>query len=309
MGENGRIPESFDEARDRLRLRLHSVDELGILQADLDRRRALTAFPAVSPDTGLDLVLGVALDMGEGVVDVTDEVLSVRWGVDHVTAVRAARENVAGRQFSGISRVTEALFLLRDEEFIAAAVLDPGMLDSFSVNGELLLLPLAKDVALLTGTSDISGMLSAAELANRALAAGADPLSASPLVRDDVAWVPYTWPDAIAGHGIVGELERRYRTIMYERQAAVIETEGHHLAEAQFVRRPDGLPWTVATWSMGQDTLLPVVDELLAVAGNGTVTPLDFASFLRSFSHRIVIEFQHPKLFLVPADLGETSLT
>lgn len=298
------VPDSFDVARDALRLRLHGEVPLAVLQLELESAGAESAYPKVDP-FGI-VRYGVAVETAGAVVDVSEAMLA-QWGVTSPPVFQAAIANLRGRDVSDIRRIGEGTYVFGDEAFSAGVVADPKMIDQFPVNGLPVLLAVAREGVFLTGSDDLDGMHVAADLGEKMLAAGAHPVSVTPLTVSDIFWSDqdWSWPAEVARSREVQLLQRRFRTILQARQKRAIDIgwDGVPVAEAQLVARPDGAPWTVATWVAGTQMWLPVVDEYLLTRDDGTVTPIPFETFMYNWSQRIHVTGT-PPLYQVPADLN-----
>ena len=132
-------------------------------------------------------------------------------------------------------------------------------------------------------------------------------MSVTPLTISDIFWSDqdWSWPTEVAASPEVGLLQRRFRTILQARQKRAIDIgwDGVPVAEAQLVTRPDGSPWTIATWMSGTHTWLPVVDEYLLVRDDGSVEPIPMEKFLHNWAHRLEVT-GNPRLYRVFDDLA-----
>ena len=298
------VPASFASAKSALKLRLHGEIPLAILQIELETTGAESAYPVVD-DFGI-VRCGVAVETPDAFIDVNNDMIA-NWGVSSRELFQAAKENHRGRDVTDIRRIGEKTYVFGDESFSAAVALYPSMVRQFPVDGDPVLIPVARQGVFLTGSHDLEGLRTAAALGDKLLVSGATPVSVTPLTISDIFWSDqdWSWPTEVAASPEVGLLQRRFRTILQARQKRAIDIgwDGIPVAEAQLVTRPDGSPWTIATWMSGTHTWLPVVDDYLLVRDVGSVEPIPMEKFLHSWAHRLEVT-GNPRLYRVFDDLA-----
>ena len=278
---------SFEAVREKLVTRLHGEEPLSVLRLELVEQGLESALPVAGP-MAEDVLFGAAIETEDSFTEVTQDMLD-SWGVDLKTVLTAAREN-APRQLDGIRGNGDGTYLFTDDKLTTAVVSDARILDRLAVRGDPLLLPLARTKTYLTGSEDVKGLRTVARAANKVLDEGSAALISCELFApQDIFLDPVRWPDSVAQDADVAMVPRKFRTQLYARQARALAPNGIPIAEAQLVRRPDGSPWTVATWIAGALMHLPKVDEYLIVREDGTVEPMLFATFWYNWGDQILI--------------------
>lgn len=269
------IPATLEDARPRLQLRLYGRVFHAVRAAELEAQGAAEAVPGTLSIAG-DVLISAAVDVGEGVVPVTLQQAS-DWGVELRAVVDAALENGLGRETTGVDARRPGTYVVTDEQLGASLAVRPSMLSAFAVKGDPVLLAPGRGVVIVTGSDDLEGLQAAATVADELAGSPEGLATAVPLVLRSSWWEVFDWPAEPALRGVVARLSRRFAAAAYGYQATLLGESGAYPASAQLFQAPDGHVVLVASWTQGQETLLPVVDDVIVVSEDGGARRTPFA--------------------------------
>lgn len=274
-------PQSLDEARSRLLLRVYGAEHSGVdrLEATVAGvEDSLSALKQVTPE----LSVGAVVDVTEGYLKVSPAMLQ-SWNctLDDLIQVGAGRAD--GHEFSA-SRLDDGTILIQDELYAGAVWVMPQLASGLPVDGAPLAWALGRGLTLVTGSDQPNGMMIAAATIQELLQTGERVESVTPHRLTDLGWEPVGW-SSTPDH--TDELvQRLHKSQVYARQSeplrALLAARGTDVSVSEYavVRKPDGHPWSVANWT--QDTLvaIPVVDEVVLVRLDGASVGIGWTDLL-----------------------------
>lgn len=301
MTERVDLPGTFEQARDSLVLRVWGETAWYVREKELWAQGLLPAAAYVGWLPGR-VGLGAAVQVNEGLIDLAFRDLQ-RWGVEMPAVLRAAHERSFGRDFTQLTQLREGTYLLGDEQIIGSALFDPNFLLRFQVRGALVLVPISRTATVLTGSEDMDGLLAAIDVADRAIGPDAPLISLDPLESQHDAWEPAAWPEKVLQHPLYRSARHRFDAALYNRQSRALAHTPGEFPEVQVMQRADGQVVSISAWTRGTRAFLPVVDDILVVGHDGTVTPVPFPTFAHRAGDRFVDSQLIPRRFEVPADL------
>jgi len=269
------FPPSLEAARPQLQLRLYGKVFHAVRAAELRAKGAAEALPGTLAIAG-DVLISAAVDVGEGLVPVTEQ-QAADWGADLRDVVDAALQNGLGRETAGVEVRRPGTYVVTDEQLGASLAARPSMLSGFQVTGAPVLLAPGRGVVIVTGSDDLEGLQAAVGVADEIAGTSEGLVTAVPLVLRSDWWEVFDWPAEPALLALVGRLSRRFAAAAYGYQASLLGEGSAYPASAQLFQAPDGRVVLVASWTQGQETLLPVVDDVVVVAADGTARRLPFA--------------------------------
>lgn len=269
------IPTSLEAARSQLQLRLYGRVFHAVRAAELEAKGAAEALPGTFSIAG-DVLISAAVDVGEGLVPVTLQ-QAADWGVDLRGVVDAALQNGLGRESAGVEARLPGTYVVTDEQLGASLIVHPSMLSGFAVKGAPVLLAPGRGVVIVTGSDDLEGLQTAAQVADEIAGTPEGLVTAVPLVLREDWWEVFDWPADPALLAVVGRLSRRLAAAGYGYQASLFGDASAYPASAQLFQAPDGRVVLVASWTQGQETLLPVVDDVVVVSDDGNARRVPFA--------------------------------
>ena len=269
------IPTTLEAARSQLRLRLYGSVFQALRTVELRSEGAAEGLPGLLTIGG-DVLAGAVVDVGEGVVPVSEQ-LAADWRTDVATVVTAALENGLGRDTTGVAVVGGSTYLISDEQLGASLAVRPSMLAGFPVDGAPVLLAPGRGVVVVTGSDDLEGLRSAAKVANEIAETPEGLVTSVPLVLRSEGWEVLEWPADPELAPLVGLMSRRFAAAAYGYQANLLSGGSADPSAAQLFKAPDGAAVLVASWTRGQETLLPVVDDVVVVSEDGGARRVPFA--------------------------------
>jgi hypothetical protein len=274
------IPTSLETARPQLRLRLYGRVFHAVRAAELEAKGAAEALPGTLAIAG-DVLVSAAVDIGEGVVPVTQQ-QAADWGVGLRDVVDAALQNGFGRDSAGVQARRPGTYVVTDEQLGASLTVRPSMLGGFPVKGAPVLLAPGRGAVIVTGSDDPEGLQAAVQIADEIAGSPEGLVTAVPLVLRSDWWEVFDWPAEPALLALTARLSRRFAAAAYAYQATLFAEASAYPASAKLFQAPDGRVVLVASWTRGQETLLPVVDDVVVVSEDGTARKLPFAQVVEA---------------------------
>lgn len=190
----------------------------------------------------------------------------VGWGVNSTTALADAKENVCRLPYQ-ISDPTPTRYVLNDDSFIASRFVNPRMFDEIAIKGELVAVIPDRDTFFVADSADLQTVACLALLAKQQLEDGERVITAQPFVLREGNWQVYEPPEAI--RSVFSNVALQFRASNWADFKSALEKElmhrGHDIFVASLtVREEPGIEihHSMAVWSKGVDTILPVVDRV-----------------------------------------------
>jgi|GEM_PF-1344514 uncharacterized protein YtpQ (UPF0354 family) len=221
-------------------------------------------------DLGEHLCLILVYDRPESRIFI-DRAQLEQWSTSFYEALEAARENLSEIEFAFAS-VSDALYAsLTSDNYDSSRILLTDMVDELRLKGDPIAMLPNPDSLLLTGSKDYDGLRLMLDFAKEALAEPR-PMYALPLKLDDEQWQTWSVPD---GHSLSNEFRvLRLHSLAsdYSEQKELLEQlfelERREVNVAAVEISDDKKTKTVFSytiWKEGQETLLPVTDQILFV--------------------------------------------
>lgn len=212
------------------------------------------------------LGVGLVYDLPDSMMQIQQDTLD-KWGVTFDEALEVARENLRAVSGHDFEQPSPGVWLSpwRDN-YDAARLVLPDLLDRFEVRGDLVAAVPNRDVLVLTGSDDEAGLAFLLSLVEEHLEKPR-PLSAIPVRLDGATWLPFS-PDRNS------PLFERCRLLYvksfgqnYAEQGEALKALHERTGEDVFVAsyqgiRREGQVMSYCVWSEGVDTLLPRTDEV-----------------------------------------------
>jgi hypothetical protein len=270
----------LDEARSRLLLRVHGAEHAGVDRLEAELNGVTEGLPAMQRITP-DLSVGAVVDLPEGYLKVSPSTIEA-WGCTLEDVIRAGADRAQGHEFSA-TRLDDRTILVRDEVYAGAVWVLPELASSLPVAGAPIAWALGRGLTLVTGSDDANGMMVAAATIQELLQNGERVESVTPHRLTRLGWEPIAWaPTPEHTNELVTRL---HKAQVYGRQAEPLRTRlaargGAGVGEYTVVRKPDGLPWSVATWTEQSPAALPVVDEIILVRLDGASVGIPWADLV-----------------------------
>ena len=278
------LPARYADARAHLMpvVRGAGEDDLARLQA---RRSGASAdevsrfHPASRPLFG-DLTVGVAYDTPHAIQRLSREQL-VAWDVPLETALADALDNLRSLdETHGWVPLAHGLWSGQwGDDYESSRLLLPDLIHRLGVSDPVVLAPLRR-LLLVTGAANLAGLAEMARVARDALQEQPRWLSVTPMRLTDGGWTPFVPPPACAlAYAELAAIERAER---YATQKAALDDlhtqDGTDVfvATLMLVRRPDGQPCEITTWTRGVATWLPRADRVVLVDDHGGTQDVDW---------------------------------
>ena len=173
-------------------------------------------------------------------------------------------------------RSDASAIVLNDDSFIASRFVNPRMFDGLSMRGELVAIIPDRDTFFVADSEDLETVAGLSRLAQRQLEAGERIISGLPFVLRSGCWHVYEPPQPI--RALFANVALQYRAKNWNDFKAVLAKELKRRGEDVFIASLEvceegGVDsrFSLAVWSRGVDTVLPVVDRVSPMmAAQGT---------------------------------------
>ncbi len=257
------VPEECEDARHDLMpvIRARSYFDSATLLARLnDHEEATVPYQPLADDLAISLVY----DLPESMRSISQDDLD-KWGITFYEAMEAARDNFDGVpfQFMGPAEGEGVYVSATNDSYDATRLLLIKGEHRFKVKGDLIAMVPNRDVLILAGAEDESGLKAMAELANETLQKPR-PMSGFALKLEGDDWVTWMPPK---NHPLYSEfhlLQLQSRGSDYAEQKQLLEkvheTTGEELFVATYFITQDnntGEYSTHCVWTENVSTLLP----------------------------------------------------
>ena len=243
-------------------------------------------------------------------------------GLDHAddqSPVTQAEDAKASRPFPDavataivpagrIPEPVNGVIRVEDEVLAASVLFDRPRTAGVPLEGAPVVFAFARDRLIIVGENDEAAFAAALDLAEELFDAGADLVSAHPVILDQGAWAPYPWRERLPS------LEMQFERVMrlfsvraYEAQSRALKRPDVHYADPKIHVREDGITLTFAAWPQGTATLLPVVDNVMIADPTGKLSVTTFQEFLDAGGDAIVRTGLSPLRYFVPGEPPRTA--
>lgn len=214
-----------------------------------------------------DVIACCIEDGDQGLRFVTEDDLAM-WGIEAVVALADARSNVCNLPFT-VSETMPARYVLNDDSFIASRFVNTRMFDGLQVRGEWVGVVPDRDTFFVADSEDLEAVADLARLAMRQLETGERIISGLPFVLRAGRWQVYEPPYPILS--IYASVALQYRAKYWTDFKAALERDLANRGEDIFVAsltvcnervRGADTYYSMAVWSKGIDTIMPIVDKV-----------------------------------------------
>ena len=263
------IPKEFDVARTNVWPILRTSAEFSITSRE------------VSVDTGIEyevvhrelgdtgLAIGLGYDTPNALLFIGRNILD-DWKIELDEAIKAAKNNLVNSlsgkyNFTAIGKLYQAM---DTGPYGDAIVLSPDVLNSLEFDGAPVVMVPTRNQLLIADSADNASLSLMVEIVKKSLASQSGQFcSATAIQLEENKWKKFNLPD---GHELKNEfdfLSKREQSHFYGRQKEVLKKAGCSSGVATFelFLNPENEPVSMATWSNGVDTLLPVTDLVCLV--------------------------------------------
>ncbi|MFT4122617.1 MAG: hypothetical protein QM635_02175 [Microbacteriaceae bacterium] len=268
-------PATFEAARDSLRPRVFSRTQ----RALQDLETELAAGPAGVPDSAQPVVLPVTEEIALGAVLADSGIIVSRalietWQVTVAEVIAAASRSVGGREFTEIGLARPGTYLVGEPDLIGGILADPELLSGFDIDSAPLIVPIATDALLVTGSQDVAGMIAALAVVDNAIERGERLVSNRPLLLGPEGWSAADWPEDAELAARAGYVDARWAGAVYGWQKPLLQRRyaavGQQVWVAELYAMSDEeRTFTLTAWTQGVTTALPVAELVSLVTDDG----------------------------------------
>lgn len=281
-------------------LRVHSANDVSIASMNTET----PDMPRVAY-VGGEVFVGIDVVSADGEHEAVTEAVAQRGNLPYGALMDETRARVIGFRTDDVENSSGFPRVIADEAYAASLLMDAARPSASEESPEAapIAFVLERDcVVLFTDRQAEEGVHLALDRAEALLDAGTPLVSAQPIVLRDRSWQLYDWqslhPEAADR---IGAVVRKQLVYAYAAQAAEIRNEPAHVADAELRVADDGSLTTFTTWAPGTETVLPVVDEVVAA---GTGRAIAYAEFLEHAGDALGLTEYAPLRFRIPADFS-----
>ena len=265
------ISVSYADAKPQLSLRVYGTAHRDTSKLHLLNQADGTPLPAVRDVVG-DISVGVSLNQGGIAIPVSEEQLAAWDTTLGGASLMAARNALVAENDS--AELSPGLYVVTSEDFAGAIWTVPRLAASIPVKGAPVVIGVTQEYTIVAGADDPEALVMAATVLIDYLDSGERIESVTPYIFKDQAWKPFSWSGEVAQSGVAREIDRRFTSLLYARQRPVLEAfykrknADVHVADCPVMKNAGGTAQTVATWTRGAVSAIPVAD-LVFFAGDG----------------------------------------
>jgi hypothetical protein len=263
------IPATFDAVADHLLPQVRPLTEQGLwlLHAEVDGQ-AIPESPnrIVAPG----IAAWLAYDRAESMSRISEAQIA-KWGVSFDHAFTIAVGNLRARSAKRFAQIVDGLYISDwADKYDTSRILLTDIIAALPVRGAPVAMLPNRDVLLVTGSDDASGLRGMVSAARQVLDQPR-PLSAATLRLADGEWHPFAADTAMPGASDLYELQEVEASKLYAEQKMLLDRLHDKLDRDIFVtshmiRREDPgdrFQTSLAIWSPGVDALLPRTQTLV----------------------------------------------
>jgi hypothetical protein len=274
---SGPSPKHPDEARQRLvpNLRSRCYFSFSNLSAEANGMEIeVRPFALLTESIGIGLVLDYPETMR-----VVDHALLATWEMDEAAALELAVRNLRARTEPQFAQHARGVWVSKwQDSYDATRLLLPELVTSLRVKGRHVALVPHRNVLIVTGDEDRSGLQMLAQLATTAFSEP-QPISVTPLVRDGDAWTELRLADSHPAAAAFAHAQLQMRAQEYQEQKELLEAVAERRNDDSFIatfraqrNESSGALSSFCSWSEGIVQKIPPVDRV-GFVGEGANGP------------------------------------
>ena len=273
LAAKGDLPRDFNMACDRLRPRLwlRSVVASTLLRAQIEEGPEAVGLDLPDSPIGAHLISTIVYDLSSAVRSLPRAQFT-EWGVTYEEGLKIASENLSRAPFKFATLPDGIYFALTGDNYDAARLLLPDLLERWKVDGDPIAMVPNRNVLFMTGSNNAVALKVLVQVVAEALKEPR-PLSGIPLRWNGTAWEDWIIPRNHTVYSAFHDMEVRFLASEYHQHDELVQqhlrlkNSDAEISPCQAANAGQGL-FSTAFWLKGVKCLLPKVDRLSLFVGD-----------------------------------------